>query len=273
MTRCAWALGVVVLAAGVCSGGPLDGITSARHDLELGFEINGVVAEVAVEAGQQVGEGAVLIRLSALDAEAQLAQLRIRAESTHEMDAAYAEWQLGKIEHEQMVEAHRKGGATEVEVKRAALEVERDRLRYELLKQRREEARLQLRQAEVNLERYVMRAPRDGIVEDVGVSKGEPVREVTPVLRFVDISLLRVEVPTPTEIARGLRVGGRALVDLDGAGQGAAVEAAIIRIAAIGDPASGLRTVVLEFPNPEGHAAGEAVKVEFAERNESPPSR
>lgn len=260
-------------AAAACRAEPLEGITSARYDLELGFELNGVAAEVAAEPGQHVQEGAVLVRLNALDAEAQTAQLRLRAESTFEIDASYAEWQLGKLEHEQMVEAHRRGGATDVEVKRTALEVERDRLTYELFKQRQAEARLQLRQAEVNIERYILRAPRDGIVEAITISKGEMVREVTPVLRLVDISTLRVEVPTPSRTADRLRVGLTAMVDLDGPDGEPAVRASIIQIAAVGDPASGLRTVKLEFANPTERAAGDTVRVEFPDApDERPPN-
>lgn len=240
-----------------------EGITVARHDLELGFEINGVVAEVAVEPGQHVKEGMPLVLLNSLDAQAQVAQLKIRSTSTFEIDAAKAEWELGKIELEQMKEAFARGGATDFEVKRKALEAERNRLSYELFRQRQEEARLQLKQAEVNVERYALRAPRDGIVETIAVSKGEMVREVTPVLRFVDISALRVEVPTPSRLADRLRVGGPASVDLDGPEGDAPIAANIFHIAAVGDPASGLRTVTLEFANPDERAAGDTVLVEY----------
>lgn len=257
----------------LCRAEPIEGMTVARYDLNLGFEINGVVDEVLVEPGQHVEAGTVLVRLNALDVEALVAQLRIRAESPFEMESAYANWQLGRLEHEQIMQAHRQGGATEVEVKRAALQVERDRLTYELCKQRQEEARLQLRQAEVNAARYTLRAPRDGIVESVSVSKGEFVREVTPVLRFVVISTLRVEVPTPNRIADSLRVGDAAAVDFDDPGEPEPITAKVVQISAIGDPASGLRKVTLEFRNPMERAAGETVRVEFRPDPSRDPGR
>ncbi len=254
---------VVALTMPVYGQTNFEGITVARHDLELGFEINGVVADVAVEPGQHVKQGMPMVLLNSLDAQAQVAQLKIRSTSTFEIDAAKAEWELGKIELEQMKEAFSRGGATDFEVKRKALEAERSRLSYELFRQRQDEARLQLKQAEVNVERYALRAPRDGIVETITVSKGELVREVTPVLRFVDISALRVEVPTPSRLADRLRVGGPAKVDLDGPEGAPPIGATIYHIAAVGDPASGLRTVTLEFPNPDERAAGDTVRVEY----------
>lgn len=254
---------LLIATPGVLLAQTFEGITLARHDLSLGFEINGIVDRVAVEPGQQVEQGSPLITLNTLDAEAHIALLRVRAASTHEIDAAHAKWELGKLEHQQMIEAFSRGGATDVEVKRKALEVERDRLAWELTKQRQHEAQLQLRQAEVALERYALRAPRTGIVETIRVSRGETVREVTPVLRFVDISSLRVEVPTPARTADQLRVGGPARVDLDGLEPGQPIDGIIVQIAAVGDPASGLRKVTVEFPNPSLRAAGDSVLVEF----------
>lgn len=255
----------LVCTAAALAGERFEGITVARHDLELGFEINGVVAEVPVEAGQHVESGSPLVILNSLDVQAQVAQLRIRALSTIEVDAAKAEWELGKVELDQIREAFSRGGATDFEVKRKALEAERQRLAFELFKQRQEEARLQLKQAEVNAERYILRAPRDGIVETLAVSKGETVREVTPVLRFVDVSTLRVEVPTPSRLAGSLRVGGSAMVDPDGPEGESPFTASIVQIASVGDPASGLRIVTLEFTNTQGRAAGDSVYVEYSD--------
>lgn len=254
---------IALQSPSIALGEWFEGISVARYDLELGFEIDGVVAEVPVEAGDRVAEGDVLVRLDGRDAEARTALLRLRAESTFEVDSALEEWELAKIEHEQMLEAQRRGAVMETEVRRSALEAERERLAYELFKQRQDEARLQLQQAEIDLERYVLRAPRDGIVEDVAVSKGETVREVTPVLRFVDVSSLRVEVPTPGPIASSLRVGNAVLVDWDGTGPELPVEGRVVQVATVGDPASGLRLVRVEVQNSGGRAAGEVVKVAF----------
>jgi len=258
----------------------IEGITVARYDLELGFEINGVVADVPVEPGDRVRAGDVLVSLNSKDVRARAELLKLRAESTYEVDSALAEWELAKIEHEQMVQAHQRGGVMEAEVKRAALEMERKRLALELFRQRQEEARLQFQQAEIDLERYVLRAPRDGIVEDVAVSKGETVREVTPVLRFVVVSSLRVEVPTPGHIASTVQVGDRAMVDWDGPGGDEPVEGRVVQVATVSDPASTLRQVRIELENPTGRAAGDVVLVEFsaqpaaaAPESDSPGSR
>ncbi len=262
------------LGAGQARAEWLEGITVARYDLELGFEINGVVADVPVEPGDRVSAGEVLVSLNSKDVQARAELLKLRAESSYEVESASAEWELAKIEHEQMLEAHKRGGVMDAEVKRAALEVERKRLALELFKQRQEEARLQLQQAEADLERYVLRAPRDGIVEDVAVSRGETVREVTPVLRFVVISSLRVEVPTPGPIASRLAVGDKAMVDWDGPeGNDPAEQGKVIQIATVGDPASTFRQVRVEVDNPSGRAAGDVVQVEFSGSSASATSQ
>jgi RND family efflux transporter MFP subunit len=258
---------VVLLAAPSClateSTQWFEGITAARYDLELGFEISGVVEDAPVESGQPVRGGQTILKLRAGDAEAQVTQLRIRSESTHEIDAARAEWELAKVELEQVREARSRGGASDSELRRKELETERSRLAYELFVQRQQETRLQLRQAEVNLERYIIRAPRDGVAELVKVSTGEIVAEQTPVVRFVDLSTLRAEVPIPSRLADGLRVGTPAWVQFGGPESTTSEEARVVQIATVGDPASGLRKVIVELPNPDGRAAGDTVLVSF----------
>jgi RND family efflux transporter MFP subunit len=237
-----------------------DGISEARHDLEMGFEINGVVAEVLVEEGQQVKAGDTLVRLDARDAKASAELLRLRAESTFEIESARAEWELAQVEQERAEEAMARGAGSDLEVRRARLQTERERLAFELFKQRQQEAVLQWERARVDLDRYVIRAPRDGVVEGLEVEKGEFVREVTPVLRLVDISSLRIEVPVPHAVADRLASGDEAIV----VHEPTPASARVVRVATVGDPASGTRVVVVDMDNPNARAAGEMVRVRFA---------
>lgn len=239
-----------------------EGISEAIYDLMLGFEIDGRVSEVVVTPGQRVEAGESLIRLDDSLARSNAELLAIRADSTFEVDSAKAEWELAEVELERAEFAFAQQAGLDLEVRRAKLQAERERLAFELFRQRRQEADLQRQRAEIELEQYSLRAPRAGVVEEITVDEGELVRQTTPILRLVDTSTIRIEVPVPEDVADTLDPDDPVKVyfpgdpDKPNAGR-------VVRVRLVGDPASGTRVVTVEMTNPNGFAAGSMVRVGF----------
>jgi multidrug efflux system membrane fusion protein len=138
----------------------LTGILGAKEEIPLGFKIGGVVASVAVDAGDRVSEGQLLAALSLTEIEASVSAAR-EARDKARRDLARAE------------NLHRDSVATlsQLEDARTGLQV----------------AEAQLRAAEFNRQYAEVRAPASGTVLRRQVEVGQLVGSGTPVM------MLRVE--------------------------------------------------------------------------------
>jgi multidrug efflux system membrane fusion protein len=239
----------------------VEAIARAKRDLQLSFTVAGQVADVLVEPGDRVEADQPLLRLDDEEIASNLRLLRLRAESTLEMDAAEAEWKMAQADEKRVRSSFAQDAAAEFEVERAELETLRQRLRFELFQQRREEAMLNLRQAEIRQTRYTMRAPMDGVVEEVIIETGEAVDALQPVVRVVVIDPLVVDAPVPTADTLSLAEGDPAWVLFQLPGQTAPIQGRITQVASVADAASETRRVRIEIPNPDALPAGSAVSV------------
>lgn len=259
LTAALWLLAVGA-AWGAAPRG-IEAVSAPRHDLELGFTIEGAVAEVLVRPGDRVEAGQALIRLDDREGAAQIRSYELRAQSTIEVDAAEAALALAQNEAARIEEAMAQAGAAPFEVERARLEARVKGLGLDMARQRREETRLLLLQAQVAHERSLLKAPMAGIVEEVRIEAGELVESVRPVLRLVVTDPLTVDAPAPVGLAAGLRVGAPAWVRFKDTGT--LVEGRVVFIASVADPGSETRIVRIEAPNPRGEPAGAHVTVSF----------
>lgn len=239
---------------------PIEAVTRPVYDAQLGFAVVGRVVEVKVKPGDQVKAGQELIRLDDAVPQAQWQLLTLRAESELEVQAAQGDWDLAKLQRELVGEAFKKQAATSLEVERAVLEEEKARLAFELFRQRREEAKRQAAEGRERLAQFTLRAPRDGEVDRLVAEPGEIVQEQRPVLRLVDVSVLRVDVPVPIPRSLGLRPGQPVWMTYPES-PGTTMEGRVVHLAPVGDAASNTRVVRLEFDNPKRDPAGRAARV------------
>ena len=138
------------------------------------------------------------------------------------------------------------------------MQLEQARVRADLEKKR-------LEQAEGQLEKYRLKAPFDGIIEEVKVDVGQGVREAEPALRIVNTEQLWIEAytPTPETIRAGLDKDKPAWVLVDLPDQPRLVEGRILYISPVADSVSQKRRVRVEIVNTEGWPAGTPAKVVF----------
>jgi RND family efflux transporter MFP subunit len=238
-------------------------IARAREDLALAFTIPGRVASLLAKPGTAVKQGDPLLQLEASEAKAEVELLRLRAASTLEEEASKAEWDLAKLEEERWNTVHERGASTDMQLRKAQLETQRTRLAYELFVQRRQEAVLQLQQAQARLDAFTLRAPVDGIVDEVVIEAGEVIEPGKPVVRLVNVAVLRIDVAAPTQDTIPLRVGGKAIMTSTLTTPPTIAAGTIIHIASVGDASSATRLVRVEVPRPDALPAGIECFVRF----------
>ncbi len=259
---------VLVVFAAPAPGGEASeqsfrGIARAQQDMRLKFAIPGRVAEVLVLEGQRVSKGEVLIRLDDQDAREQLKVLRLRADSTIEIDSAQASLDLATSEEQRVRDAHKNGGANEFEVRRAELVTLQAKLTLGLRQRQQLEAVGALRRAELALREYSCISSIDGVVEEIGIEVGELVDRHAPVVRVVRADPLRIEVSVATAFTLSLRANDPVKIRAVLSDSEHIFTGHIVRFAQIADPASGTRMVIIEAPKPEQLPAGIRVLVEF----------
>src|SRR5712692_1033372 len=183
MVKNVWMVGAVVLAG--CSGrgnGPaeLQGVVEL-HERQLGFDVQGRLAQLYVQRGQRVEAGQLLAALDdalqrpvrdarAQDAEAAQAQLDLLRSGTREEDVLATEAQL-------------RGARAAESTANEQLQRSRRLRQTGVVRQaqaRVDSARAALAAEEARLARSVLRAPAAGVVLDTTAEPGEVLAAGTP---------------------------------------------------------------------------------------------
>lgn len=265
------ALAVVVLAL-VSKGGAepvamaegYEGVSRARHDLKLAFSVEGRVGKVMVKRGDAVKSGQVLLELEDRQGEIAVEVWKLRSESELQVKVREEQLRLAELDERRLEDMLKKSAAAPVEYERAQINAVIARLQLDAAKQEREEAGLQYRHALAQHQHYIQTAPRDGVVEELIVERGEAVKAGEPVLRMVVTDPLLVDVYAPLDRTLDLKVGDRAwVVTTVGGSVGQPSEGRVTFISAVSDTASETRLVQVELPNPARLPSGSKVRVSF----------
>ncbi len=178
------------------------GSVTAERVSALSPRIEGVVTEIAVDAGDRVEAGEVILRLD--DRLARLEQARVQA-AVSEGRARLAEAQRVAREAEVLVEK-RTLPATQAEAAKAGATIS-----TETLARLEAEAALQAER----LRRHRLPAPFAGVITARHVDPGEWVQPTSAVVELVALDSLRFDVRPPQEVYPLLREGDAVTVLLD----------------------------------------------------------
>ncbi len=258
MVNNAWLVGAAVLAA--CSGrgngaAELQGVVEL-HERQLGFDVQGRLAQLYVQRGQRVEAGQLLGALDdalqrplrdarAQDAEAAQAQLDLLRSGTREEDVLATEAQLRgaraaeTTSNEQLQRARRlrqtgvvpQAQLDDAEAQAARARSERESLEQRLAAQKNGARAPELRQAkarvdsaraalaaeEARLARSVLRAPAAGVVLDTTAEPGEVLAAGTPAVILGETRRPYLDVFVAQQDLAGVRVGAAATVRVDAA--------------------------------------------------------
>lgn len=199
------------------------GTVQANFDVTVSAEEAGVVREVMVERGTPVREGQSLMRIDDRMLRSQVREAEARAALARET------WERRQRLFEE------DGVGSELVYLEA---------RYQA-----EQAEAQLATLQERLDRTLVRAPLNGVLDERMVEVGTMVAAGTPVVRIVQTDPVKVRGGVPERYAGEVAPGSRARVSFD-ALEGEEVEATIEYVSSTVNPRNRTFEVELRVPNP-----------------------
>jgi RND family efflux transporter MFP subunit len=242
-------------------------IARPSRDSTMGFPFPSEIAEVLVQGGVRVKLGDPLVRANAEEAQAQRDLQKLVADSDLDVQRAQVAKEQAEVEFKGQEELRRDGGGTPIEYDRARTTLDARKVELRIAELNREQQVIQLRFRESQLERYVLRAPFDGVVDLVQTDAGEVKKDGDPVIRVVNTDPLWIDVFTPTlqTLTLRLKPGDPSWVLMDLPGEARVYQGKVVELAAEADSSAGLRRVRVELPNPEDWPAGLTAWVRFSQ--------
>lgn len=214
-----------------------EGTLEPNREVVLKAETSGRVSELMADRGSAVAEGDPLVRLATEDREIRLERARLRVEEARR-----------QFEAAERLQSRDLGSRTEVDSARTALKL----------------AEVELQQAQLDMERMIIRAPFDGILEERSIELGDYLTVGNEVLRLLDNDPLVVSVQVPQTEIGAVEMGEDATVRLVG---GAEVSGQVRYIAGRADTATRTFRVEIEVPNEEAARAGSSATAMIPKRD------
>jgi cobalt-zinc-cadmium efflux system membrane fusion protein len=232
----------------------------------------GIVASVNVKEGQSVKPDDPLVALDDTVDKAAIKKLEAQADDDTHVLAAQANLDQSNVDLTRTQQAFDAGAVTPNELDKARLAVTIAELSLRLQKFEASLSKMELAAAKARLDQSSCKSVVKGIVEVVGVEVGDPVEELKPIIRIVNIDPLWIDAKAPIDIAAQIRPGQKfkVLSQSTGADFGTAT---VLNVSAVADATARTLRVRLELPNPDLRPAGQHVLVKFDSVSPSGPSQ
>lgn len=211
-------------------------IISAIHEVEVPAKRVGALMSLSKREGQEVEKGAVVANIDDQDARARVRaaefrqqQARLQAENVFRIQAAEKAAEAASYEHKQSVQINNRspGAVSEFEIKRSSVQAERLGLTAKSEKLAVEEASYleQERQQEIliatnDLHDRKVRSPINGIVAELLRHDGEWLRQGEPIMRIIQMDVLKAEAYVSLNDVLPFEVAGRTVSILWRVGNG-----------------------------------------------------
>lgn len=170
------------------------GVVRARDQIEAGFELPGILHELAVEEGDQLTAGTVIARLDSSQLEAR------RQVATADLASVEAELELARLRAERQRKLRASGAVS-------AQDYDETRLAAVALEGRLASLSAQLQSLDIDLRKSVLRAPWNGVVAQRYLDAGAIVAAGTPVVRLLRTEQLEARIGIPAQHLHALQTG------------------------------------------------------------------
>ena len=168
--------------------------------------VAGIVLEIAVEDGDRVKAGDLLVRMDDEVQQAVVESAKLRARSDAQLQRAELEFEEAKIGLERMEEAQQRRAAREWEVRRAKLRRDIAEVAVRAARENRQLAAAEVELETRRLERFSLQAPWDGVVLSTPAEPGTTVTREDAVVRLVSLAKLKAEIYLPAEMYHKVEV-------------------------------------------------------------------
>ena len=250
--RFAPALSAYLVLASPATAEPVESLSclmEVGRSVTLSSPVGGIVAEVKVERGDEVPDGAVAARLDTALEEIRLDVARFQAASDARVRLREAELRNARALLERAKTLRDRGVGTARDYDEALARAEVAAAQVEEAAADRDLAGLSAREREAELERRILRSPIAGVATEVAVEAGEFVAPGDEVLTVASLDPLRIEAYLPSDLYAAVAEGDVATVTPFLAGLDP-VDVRIDRKDLTLDLASGAFRVTADLPNP-----------------------
>jgi membrane fusion protein, multidrug efflux system len=198
------------------------GTVKASEDINLAAEGSGRIVEMRVRRGSRVAKGAPIAKIDDAQIVLEVSRLRAQNENAREnYERRKAIWEKDRIGSE--------------------LDLIAAKTTYEQT-----EASLKLLQ--LQLDRTVIRAPFNAVVEDIISEVGETVAPGTPVVRLISDGTVRVRAGVPARYTESVRVGDSVEITFDEF-RSEVIKSTVVFVGTSIDPQARTFTVEANIPN------------------------
>ncbi len=194
------------------------GVSRSDTEVTLSSKLDENIVRVAVEEGQLVKKGDVLIEFDARLLSERIGIAEIETDFTSRLEAA-------RVRHEYLAEEYNKsasllddGGVTGSELNKARFEMDMAKLDREELARSKMLADQNLRFYKTQAKDYVILSPIDGAVSQVWVEEAEMASQGQQLIGIIDPNVIEVRVHLPEQYVKDVLCGQGAMVKFPAAG-------------------------------------------------------
>ncbi len=241
----------------------------SKTEVTLSSKLNENIVRVAVEEGQLVKKGDVLIEFDARLINDRIAVAEIEADFTSRLEAATVRYEYLAEEHKKSASLLDSGGVTQSDLNKARFEMDMAKLDREELERSKRLAEQSLELYKTQAKDYVIVSPIDGAVSQVWVEEGEMAKQGQQLVEVIDPNVIEVRVHLPEQYVKDVACGQQAMVEFPAAGD-TEFPGAVHIVSPYVDSSSGTFMVkVLAAPGTDAVKPGMGCKVRFVARGQA----
>ena len=243
------ALAAALLAASPAAAQEYDCIIEARQVVDIRSPVEGLIERVAVERGEGVKKGQVLVTLESGPERAALAVARQRAGAVGAVKSAEAKLDLAAKKEKRAEELARQNFISSNALEEARTERSLAESDLKVARENQRLAELEVQRATEVLNLRTIRSPVTGVVVDRYLKTGEmaTANVKDPILKLAEIDPLNVEVVLPATLYGSIQHGDQAEVSPETPAQKFVARVKVVD--RVINAASGTFGVRLELPN------------------------
>jgi RND family efflux transporter MFP subunit len=184
-----------------------EGLVAPSKEVACGSSLNGRLKAVPVEEGQRVKAGE---RIARLDDRVQLRQVAVAEKQANQqarIARAEAAVNQAKLKVKRLTKAFESDAASRWELDQALVERAQAQADLRVAKHRQSEAEAELALQQARLERYRLRAPFTGWVDEIHLSEGATMTAEKTILTLLKLDPLEAELQLPVALYGHLKRG------------------------------------------------------------------